>query len=182
MQNLAQAVETRVFAVDESLTFAVLDGASIPDLIEKIYDFEPKCECLYMGELEPDMAEVAPYLVQLEPDSSFAKWVVTSGWGKHWGMFAHTPADFRTLLQHFRRFLMVYNSEGRPLMFRYYDPRVLRGHLRQCKPEELTAFFGPVASYVVEDEDPMVALRFSLDSGNLKSERLSLQQEKVKSR
>lgn len=172
---MTQALEMQVFVDDEGLTFAVLDGASIPELLEKIYDLQPKYECLYMGELQPDMAEVAPYLVQLEPESDFTKWVLTAGWGKHWGILALTGADFRTLRQHFRRFLTVYNADGRPLMFRYYDPRVLRVHLPQCKPDELIALFGPVASYVVEDEDPKVALKFSVESGVLKSERVSLE-------
>jgi hypothetical protein len=178
VQTLKQAVETHLFAADDNLTFAVLDGASIPELLEKIHVLEPKCECLYMGDLEPDMAEVAPYLVQLEPDSDFASWVVGTGWGKHFGIFAQTPADFRTLRQHFRRSLVVYNSDGRPLMFRYYDPRVLRGHLPNCKPDELKALFGPVVTYVVEDEDPKVALRFSVESDSLKSERLNLESKR----
>jgi hypothetical protein len=76
--------------------------------------------------------------------------------------------------QHFRRFLVIYSEEGRPLMFRFYDPRVLRRHFPKCKPEELQALFGPVVSYVVEDENPKAALRFTLDSGALKPERLNL--------
>jgi hypothetical protein len=163
---------------DDNHTFAVLDGASVPELLEKIHTLEPKCECLYMGELEPDMMEVAPYLVQLEPESEFTNWVMTAGWGKHWGIFAQTPADFRELRQHFRRFLIVYNAEGRPLMFRYYDPRVLRAHLPNCKVDELTALFGPVTSYVVEDEDPNRGLKFSVDAGVLKKEGLDLQEKR----
>ena len=169
MQSLKQAVETYLFAADDNLTFAVLDGASIPELLEKIHALQPKSECLHTGELEPDMAEVAPYLVQLEPDSDFTNWVVAIGWGKHWGIFAQTPADFRTMRLHFRRCLVVYNTEGRPLMFRYYDPRVLRPHLPNCKADELKALFGQIVSYVVEDEDPKAALRFSVESGVLKS-------------
>jgi hypothetical protein len=174
VQVLKQAVEKHIFAEAPDLTFAVLDGAAIPDLLEKLYAVEPQHECLYMGDLEPDMAEVAPYLVQLEPQSDFANWVIGMGWGKHWGIFLQTSADFRAMRQHFRRFLVIYNEEGRPLMFRFYDPRVLRRHFPKCKPEELSALFGPVVSYVVEDEDPNAALRFTLDSGALKPERLSL--------
>ena len=32
------------------------------------------------GDLEPDMAEVAAYLVLLEVDSPFTQWVLTEGW------------------------------------------------------------------------------------------------------
>src|SRR5512134_145866 len=75
VQGLKQAVEKHIFAEDPNLTFAVLDGAAIPDLREQLHALEPRHECLYMGDLEPDMAEVAPYLVQLEPNSDFANWV-----------------------------------------------------------------------------------------------------------
>ena len=34
----------------EDLTFAVLDGAAIPDLLTKLYELEPEYECLYRGE------------------------------------------------------------------------------------------------------------------------------------
>jgi len=174
LHGLKQAIDKHIFAEDPDLTFAVLDGAAIPDLLEQLFALQPQHECLYMGDLEPDMAEVAPYLVQLESNSDFANWVIGLGWGKHWGIFLQTSADFRAIRQHLRRFLVTYNEEGRPLMFRFYDPRVLRVHLAKCKPEELQALFGPVASYVVEDEDPKAALKLTLDSGALKPERLSL--------
>ena len=44
--------------------------------------------CLYRGELQPDMAEVAPYLVKLDRDAPFTDWVLDRGWGNHWGVFA----------------------------------------------------------------------------------------------
>ncbi|MCK7510898.1 MAG: DUF4123 domain-containing protein [Desulfobacterales bacterium] len=70
--------------------YAVLDGASIKSLGPKLYNLRPEHVCLYRGRLEPDMAEVAPYLVRLEQDSAFAQWVLGDGWGKHWGIFAVT--------------------------------------------------------------------------------------------
>ena len=75
--------------------FAVLDGASAPGLLDKLYGLSPAFCCLFKGELAPDMAEVAPYLVQLEPDSEFTNWVIGQGWGNHWGIFAATDGDLR---------------------------------------------------------------------------------------
>ena len=76
--------------------------------------------------------------------------------------------------QHFRALSLVYDTTGRPLIFRYYDPRVLRDFLPTCTPQELTTFFGNVTEFLVEDEDPATALRFAAPSGELKRDALKL--------
>src|SRR5258708_30653063 len=96
-EDLNQAIHKHLFTDEDANVFAALDGASIPDLLDKLYGLLPEFECLYRGELEPDVAEVAPYLVRLEPNAEFTKWVFTHGWGQHWGIFASSLADFRAL-------------------------------------------------------------------------------------
>src|SRR5262249_8859823 len=152
MKNMVPSVSPHLFAEEGTQVFAVLDGASVPGLLDNLYRYEPKYECLYRGELKPDMAEVPPYLVRLQPKSEFAAWVIGQGWGRHWGIFAVSRADLRALSRHFRTFLMVHDRDGKPLYFRYYDPRVLRVYLPTCNAEELATVFGPVLSYVLEDE------------------------------
>jgi hypothetical protein len=151
--------------------FAVLDGASVPGLLEKLDAEQPNCMCLYLGELEPDVAECAPYLVELQP-GSFADWVIRKGGGNHWGIFALTESDLPAMRKHFRRFLTVYSEEGNPMLFRFYDPRVLRTFLPTCTPEELAEFFGPVQAYVVEGEHAADGLRFELQKSGLVEKRL----------
>jgi len=174
VENLIKALSERLFMDSDTNAYAVLDGASVPDLRMRLYENEPEHECLYRGELAPDMAEVAPYLVRLEPGSEFFYWVIEQGWGKHWGVFAVSDVDTRQLHRHFRRFLTVYDPDGKPLLFRYYDPRVLRVYLPSCDAEELATIFGPIKNYLLEDENPDIALRFSADSGNLRKESLKL--------
>ncbi|HEX7315415.1 MAG TPA: DUF4123 domain-containing protein [Pyrinomonadaceae bacterium] len=172
-----QSLFDRLFADEAAHVYAVLDGASVEELLPKLHELEPEYECLYRGELEPDMAEVAPYLVRLEPGTEFADWLVEEGWGKHWGVFAVTDADLRETHKHFRGFLTVYDPSGRPMLFRYYDPRVLRVYLPTCNAEELRAIFGPVACYLLEAEDPNTLLRFQLDGDSLRREALTLDEE-----
>lgn len=50
--------------------------------------------------------------------------------------------------------------EGREVYFRYYDPRVLRLFLPTCTPEEINTFFGPVACFLMEAEEPDILLQF----------------------
>ncbi|MBO0797364.1 MAG: DUF4123 domain-containing protein, partial [Blastocatellia bacterium] len=93
-----------LFEGEEINVYAVLDGASIPELLDRLYEFQPEHVCLYRGELEPDIAEVAPYLVRLERDTEFSDWVIEKGWGNHWGIFALSYEDLRVMRNHFRTF------------------------------------------------------------------------------
>jgi hypothetical protein len=172
MESDGHSVSSKLFADETRSVYAVLDGASIPGLLAKLHQHQPDYSCLYRGELPPEMAEVAPYLVHLQVNTEFTSWVTGEGWGKNWGIFALSSSDLRNLRQHFRGFLTVYDPNTRPMLFRYYDPRVLRTYLPTCNSEELAAIFGPVDSYLVEDESGDGLLRFQLLSGALRSEKV----------
>ena len=153
---------------ERTRTFAVLDGASIPDLPLRIYEMQPHVACLYRGELEPDMAEVAPYLVELFPETTFTEWVLTEcAGGKHWGIFAHSPYSLTELRKHFRKFLTVYDEAGNPLLFRYYDPRVLTRILPTFEAAELKQFFERVSSIFAETGDGQELIRFQTENERL---------------
>ena len=120
------------------------------------------------------MAEVAPYLVQLEPEAPFTKLVLEQGMGKHWGVFVVSEAGIRDLRQHFRLFLTVFDAEGQALRFRYYDPRVLRAFLPTCNAEEIGKLFGPVKAFFTEGEKPTTMLRFEHNAGQLVKRQVEL--------
>ena len=171
-------VASYLFSERKTSTYAILDGASVEGLLDQLYKYEPEFECLYRGELQPDLAEVAPYLVKLDRESVFTDWVIENGWGKHWGVFAVTKADLPTLRRHFRRFLTVHNESGEPLVFRFYDPRVLAVYLTTCNAEELTAIFGPVLSFVLEGQVQEELLRYQTTNGTLSTQKKELEKEK----
>lgn len=155
-------------------TYAVLDGASVPGLLAKLAELSPEHCCLFRGELEPDLAEAAPYLVTLLPEHAFTDWLFRNGWAKHWGVFAQSHADFRAMRKHFRTFFIVSGVNGKPAFFRYYDPRVLRVYLPSCTPDELDTVFGPIIHYLVESETGDAVLRFHAANGALIRESLAL--------
>ena len=169
-EALRKAISPHLFPDDDALrTYAVLDGARVPELVDHLYDDKPEFVCLYRGELEPDMVEVAPYLVRLNPDTPFTNWVLADGWGQSWGIFALSTVDLERLRRHFRSFLMVKSPDGRQLYFRYYDPRVLRVYLPTCNAEELRFVFGPVQCLLGESADSASLSQFELDNGSLKT-------------
>jgi hypothetical protein len=172
--QLPGSVVEVLFAGDSKL-YVVVDGASAPDLRQRLWQDEPEVECLYRGEIEPDIAHVAPYLIRLEKGSDFTTWLIQEGWGNHWGIFVWSPVDLPTLRRHFRKFLMVHDSEGEPLYFRYYDPRVLRTFLPLCNATDLAELFGPVTAYLMEAESKETLLFFEMNGEALqcRSENLS---------
>ena len=147
-------------------SYAVLDGASVPDLPMKLFEMNPPRYCLLTGELEPDMAEVAPYLVRLYPRTPFTEWVLKECWRKHWGIFAHSRKTLNEMRKHFRSLVTVYDEKGNPMMFRFYDPRVLPRFLPTCKPAELKILFGDVESFFAESEEDGKLMNFRLTEEN----------------
>lgn len=163
----AEKLEQYLFG-ENTYVYAILDGASIPDLLERLCEMRPPHVCLYRGELDADLAEVAPYLVNIAPNTQFTNWLLRECWGRHWGVFAHTHLSMVEARKHFRKFLTVHDEAGNPLLFRYYDPRVLRKFLPTCEGEELEQLFGGVASFFAESADAADLVRFQNASGELK--------------
>jgi hypothetical protein len=148
--------------------YAILDGARDRRIFDMLW-YRPDVEqrCLYRGELSADLATAAPYLVHLDPDGTFLRWLIETGWGDSWGIFVVAASAIDELRRHFRKFLMVHTEAGQPLYFRFYDPRVLRVYLPTCTPDELRTVFGPVARYSLETEDGQGVANFICSSGSL---------------
>lgn len=138
--------------LQDHATFALLDGAGTPNLLDKLYGTAGlEFECLYSGELEDGIAEVAPYIARMHPNTEFANWVL-GGWGERRGMLVQVPENvgLPVLRRHFRKLNTVYGEDARPLVFRYYDPRVMRMYMSTATPEEIKTIFGPVSRFVME--------------------------------
>jgi hypothetical protein len=129
--------------------------------------------CLYSGRLSPEVEAAAPHLIEVASTFTFTPKLIDMGWGNSWGVFLRI-ADPSDLRHHLRRFLRVQDESGRMLLFRYYDPRVLRAYLPTCRPDELSIVFGPISSYLVEDQTGHGLIEFSFDGNRLRERRTSL--------
>jgi hypothetical protein len=129
--------------------------------------------CLYSGPLPRELEVTAPYLVEVAPTSTFTPTLIEMGWGNSWGVFLRIK-DSLNLRHHLRGFLRVRDESGRILIFRYYDPRVLRAYLPTCRPDELRTVFGPIASYLVEGEDDTRLIEFEFDGKRLLERQIDL--------
>lgn len=153
--------------------FAILDGARDPRIHPAVTRSGLAYHCLYSGTLEPVLARAAPYLVQLDREAPFTRELLTC-WGDSWGIYLRTVASLSELHRHFRRFLRVKDENGKNLVFRYYDPRVLRPYLPTCTEAELDYVFGPVQRFLVEAEGGAAAVAYHREGGHLVTDNLSV--------
>ena len=154
-----------------SAVFVILDGARDERIYGAVDGTRLPKDCLYTGDLPWQMQMTAPYLVQLERDDRFTKYVLSNGWGRSWGVFLRTETGIKQLRRHLRQFLRVKDERGRRLLFRYYDPRVLRVYLPTCLPAEVEQFYGPIESYLMEGETADEVLEFRNQNGQLMTRR-----------
>jgi hypothetical protein len=138
---------------DASTTYVILDAARDDAIYRKIKEAGRQSGRLYYGSKGQEMADVAPYLIDLKQDDPFAEWVINRGWGNSWGIFLESSVEQRLVMRHLRRFLLVYDENHEQFYFRFYDPRVLRVYLPTCRPKELETFFGPIKRYCLESEE-----------------------------
>lgn len=131
----------------ELSVYAVVDGASMPRLVEALDQLRPEHICLWRGVLDDDLEDVVPYLVRIEPRGAFTEWLAKEGRDKPWGVYAVSHADLYGIASHLRKLLVATLPDGKNVFFRFYDPRVLETFLPTCTPEELKQFHGPVRGF-----------------------------------
>ena len=89
--------------------------------------------------------------------------------GKQLGIFLKCDTRIQTLRRHLRGFLTVRGPSGNKLLFRYYDPRVLRVYLPSCSSEDLRTVFGPIERIWTEGEPAEKVVEFGFDGTGLVS-------------
>jgi len=152
----------RLLFSDAFLTaYAVIDGARRLDLLTRLDEFAPPHQCLYIGELEPEVAVVAPWLVELRENEDFFDWLFDEGWGDSLCIWLTSEAPILDVRAHFRRLTIVEMPDGQMVYFRFYDPRVLRAFLPTCDEAQKAQMFGEaVERFFVEDETGAAPLVF----------------------
>jgi len=165
--------------------YAVLDGAKDSRIFAAVDASHQDKYCLYSSDrrwpgsdISWNLIGVAPYLVELEMGDELTHFVLRHGWCENWGVFLRSEAGILALRRHFRELLIVRAESGRKLMFRFYDPRVLRLYLPTCTPSELRTFFGPVGAWILPARDPRSAIQYRFDNSHLLQEE-PIQREAV---
>ena len=145
----------------------IVDGARSVDVFRFLLACHLEYACLYSGSLTPELEMAAPYLIQLDHGYRDTHRLIRQAWGNSWGVFLRSETSLKKLRRHLREFLVVRDTKGTRLVFRYYDPRVLRVYLPTCETGELRTFFGPIQVFWTEGQVLEDMLQFRSDRGNL---------------
>lgn len=146
--------------------FAVLDAARSDRVLSLVRTAVDDYRCLYEGMDAETQADGAPYLVRIAKGSRLLPRLIGEGWGESWGVFVEAPVSLRELRAHLRKLLVVTReSDGLPMYFRFYDPRVLRVFLSVATPRQVEMLFGPVERFFIEPGDQGALICFARGQG-----------------
>lgn len=154
--------------------YAVMDAARDPDVLRLVAESGESSRPLFEGEAAHKLMAFAPYLVFFAAESKLLATLLEAGWGKSWGVYFTSAAGFMDIHGHLREMLVAEDEEGATMLFRYYDPRVLRLYLPTCTQVEIARFFGPIIRFLVEDESPDGLLHFAPAGQGLRRDAVSL--------
>lgn len=147
--------------------WALVDAARDRRLYWSLVNSYLPFSCLFAGTLPETVERVAPYLIEMRADDSFTE-LMLSGWGRSFGVYLECDRPLAELRHHLRTFLTVTDPTGAKMLFRYYDPRVLRAYLPTCDGDELRTVFGPIRAFWMEARDPAVMLEYRFDGRGLR--------------
>jgi hypothetical protein len=117
-------------------TYAILDAAKIQFGNRVIEECEMPFRCLFKGAAAEELKDVAPYLIEVDPEKSFTRSLFTHNpampdnmstvhlWHKEPGIYIRSRDDFDTIWKHFRKFTRVQDENGKWFLFRFWEPRV----------------------------------------------------------
>ncbi len=141
--------------------FAIIDGAALQSLYNKLQNTDVEHQCLYTGFIADELEEVAPYLVKLESKHAFTDWLLKEGYGKNSISFIKSHNTIKRLAKHFQNYTLVDLEQESPndpdkafyVFYAFYDPRVVGGHMNGMSQAELLDFFKPIVSYYCESSN-----------------------------
>jgi len=132
--------------------FAVVDGARHPNLHGLVTQCSNRGP-LFAEPVDKALVQHAPYLAALREDEPLLSTWRRHGLGQSWGVLIEATVDFDALQRHLRQFLRVSLPDGSIVVFRFYDPRVLRVFLPSAPPAQVAQMFEGIVQFVVEAED-----------------------------
>lgn len=148
-EDVPAALAASLFgAPDTAHSYALIDAARAPGLVEVLETLRLDHACLFRGDADGP-ARLGPWLVRLEPQGKFTRNLFRQSarswhlWGRDSFILLRSAAGLTDLVAHFRRFTKVRDRRGRMVFFRFWDPLViaLYASARRHDPTRLEQIF-----------------------------------------
>ena len=127
----------------ESLHYALIDLATATELRSIIGKVPPSKALTLFAENTPSkLSMYGPWLVNLSKSPETQEALKTFGDGVAWGYYINSTFEIVSLRQSLRKFNVVLLGDARKeVMFRYWDPRVMRAFLDVATLSQRNKFF-----------------------------------------
>lgn len=138
-----------LFTEPDQNSFALIDGAMNPGLRERLDHASLPHICLFEGEAEEELGDVAPWLVTLAPDAPFTRDLLTDGMAGWHGfrksstLYFRTPAPILDLRRRLRRITKITDNDGKVFFFRFWEGVTLPELLRDPENQQVRGLFRP---------------------------------------
>ena len=151
---------------EDSQLFAIVDSARNDEVFRYLVTGDVQYKSLFEDTMDIQSYGVSGFLVECKKESPLFRWMTTEAWGDNCCIFFTSKASFDDLFSHFQKFNRVYLEGDEVVLFRYYDPRVLRAYLPTCNQTEIDLFFGEVICFFAENRDSEIVSVFKRNQGS----------------
>lgn len=164
-------------------TYAVLDAAKLQWGRSEIEASRLNFRCLFKGKAEEALSDVAPYLIELCPDSDFTQKLFTYNsrmpdamtgvhlWHKAPAIYLRSSLPLEALWQHLRRFTQLQDNNGKRYFFRFYDPIWIEALIKALGPERSSHLFSNKIACILAILPEGESVLLSLNHSHIKGER-----------
>lgn len=163
---------------EKCMLFGIIDSARNDEVFRYLVTGNVKYKSLFEGTMDVQSYGVSGFLVECKKESPLFHWMTSEAWGTNCCIFFTSNASFDDLFSHFQKFNRVYIEDEDVVLFRYYDPRVLRVYLPSCRSNEIDLFFGEVVTFFAEDNDPGIITVFK-KTNESRSEILKISKHEI---
>jgi hypothetical protein len=160
-EPIPAAVQDALFADPSHQVYAVLDAARVFGLPERLAASGHDAVCLFQGAAFDEMADIAPWLVQLDADAPLLRALFTSDpegrhpaalWDAGAGICLSAPCDITAMRAHLRRFVRVTDDAGQWFFLRFWQPEVALDLAHCLTPQNAQLLFGGLRVVVLDHD------------------------------
>jgi len=161
-----------ISAANPHALYAIIDAAIVSGLPGLLAESGERFDSLFPGTISPDIAEVSPYFAVVSNGSLLLERIAEQ-WDAPWGLFAVSSEGYTALLRHFRKLFVVHGSDGKPMLFRFWDRRVLPGFLDASTAEERQELTGPITALLMTVSETHAVEEITVARGQVQSRDLN---------
>lgn len=154
----------------------ILDACAhkyLPGVLWRL-ETDPKARPLYMNTYREEVSAAGPFILPAAGNHAVTRWIFDEGWKHPLGCLAEiAPGSYELVFDHLQQQLECRLENDQPVLFRWFDPRILYGLSTYSEREdELAGFMGPVLHFHAWEPGRCCGIRYgtSRDAEEVHSE------------